>query len=72
MVEALMTEWLVIESSRKGTVFAPADADVPHGYIPRVEAEKLLGRDLGGKVWFTREEGDKMRAHPKWQTTKPA
>lgn len=66
-----MREWLVIESSYKNAVFATEDSKVPHGYIPRDEAEKLLGKDLGGMVWFTREESDKMRAHPEWRTTEP-
>jgi hypothetical protein len=63
-----MREWLVIEDSRKNTVFAPDDVKEPHGYIPRDVAEPLLGRDLGGTVWFTREESALMRAHPEWRT----
>jgi hypothetical protein len=51
-----MCEWLVIESAWKNAVFAPDDAKEPKGYIPRDVAEQLLGRDLGGMVWFTREE----------------
>ncbi len=39
-----MREWLVIESSRKASPFADFDAKKV-GYIPRDEAEKLLGRD---------------------------
>jgi hypothetical protein len=66
-----MREWLVIESSYKNAVFATDDSKAPHGYIPRDEAEKLLGRDLGGMVWFTREESAKMRAHPEWRETEP-
>jgi hypothetical protein len=66
-----MREWLVIENSWKNAVFAPDDADVPNGYIPREAAEQLLGRDLGGAVWFTREEGEKMRAHPEWRKDEP-
>ena len=65
-----MREWLVIESSWKNGVFAPDDAKAL-GYIPREEAERLLGRDLGGTVWFTREDGEKMRAHPEWRETEP-
>jgi hypothetical protein len=64
-------EWLVIESSYKNAVFAPDDAKKPRGYIPRDVAEKLLGRDLGGNVWFTREDSDKMRSHPEWTNTEP-
>lgn len=61
-----MREWLVIESSMKNGVFAPADAQIPKGYIPRDVAEALLGRSLEGNQWFTREEGQLMRAHPEW------
>jgi hypothetical protein len=64
-------EWLVIESSYKNAVFAPDDAKKPRGYIPRDVAERLLGRDLGGNVWFTREDSEKMRAHPEWTETEP-
>lgn len=66
-----MREWLVIENSRKNTVFAPDGAEIPIGYIPRDSAEAILGRDLGGNVWFTKEDGEKMRAHPEWQETEP-
>lgn len=66
-----MREWLVIERSHKNFVFAPDEAKVPAGYIPRAEAEELLGRDLGGTVWFTRHESDLMRAHPLWRDTEP-
>jgi hypothetical protein len=59
-------EWLVIESSMKNGVFAPPDAQIPKGYIPRDVAETLLGRSLEGNQWFTREEGQLMRAHPEW------
>jgi hypothetical protein len=64
-----MREWLVIESSRKNGVFAPDNTT--SGYIPRDVAEPLLGRDLGGTVWFTKEESAKMRAHPAWSETEP-
>lgn len=67
-----MREWLVIESSRKNTVFAGAEDKVPRGYIPRDVAEGLLGRELGGTVWFTREESEKMRGHPEWRVTMEA
>lgn len=66
-----MREWLVIESSGKNSVFASDDAKTPHGYIPRDVAEPLLGRDLGGTVWFTKEEGERMRTHPDWRTDVP-
>lgn len=66
-----MREWLVIESAYKNCVFAPDDAKEPHGYIPRDSAEKLLGRDLGGTVWFTREDSSLMRSHPEWRETEP-
>jgi hypothetical protein len=65
-----MREWLVIESSGKNSVYAD-DAKTPLGYIPRDEAEKLLGRDLGSTVWFTRDESEKMRHHPEWCETEP-
>lgn len=68
--EAAMREWLVIESARNKAVFAP-DSGYPPGYIPRDVAEKLLGRDLGGRVWFRKDESDKMRAHPDWRDTEP-
>lgn len=64
-----MREWLVIESSGKNAVFAD-EAKRP-GYIPRDVAENLLGRDLGGTVWFTREESVQMRKHPQWRDTEP-
>lgn len=66
-----MREWLVIESSFKNSVFAPDEAKMPSGYIPRDVAELILGRDLGGMVWFTREEGQKMRLHPEWRRSEP-
>jgi hypothetical protein len=66
-----MREWLVIESSRKNSVFAPDSARVPAGYIPRDEAERLLGRHLGGMVWFTKSESDRMRQHSEWMDTEP-
>lgn len=62
-------EWLVIEDSRKNSVFTP---DLkPTGYIPRDSAERLLGRGLGGNVWFTAENTEKMQAHPEWRETEP-
>ena len=60
-------EWLVIEDSRKNAVFAPEEASKIAGYIPRDVAERLLGRDLGGAVWFTHDESDLMRSHPEWR-----
>ncbi len=66
-----MCEWLVIESSGKNAVFAPDDAKRPTGYVPRDAAERLLGRDLGGLVWFTKEESEKMRRLPEWRNTEP-
>lgn len=69
-----MREWLVIENSWQNSVFAP-DRKGPRGYIPRDAAEQLLGRSLvepeGRVTWFTREDGEKMRAHPEWRTTEP-
>jgi len=66
-----MREWLVIEHSWKNAVFGGDDAKKPTGYIPRDVAEPLLGRDLGGTVWFTKEESERMRAHPEWQDSEP-
>ena len=64
-----MREWLVIESTTKRAVFG--DSQAPDHYIPRDVAEKLLGRDLGGNCWFSREESEKMKAHPEWRDTEP-
>ena len=64
-----MREWLVIESSWARSMFA--DDKLPVGYIPRDTAERLLGRDLGGTVWFTREESQQMRSHPEWREDEP-
>jgi hypothetical protein len=66
-----MREWLVIESSWKNGTFAMAKEKVPKGYIPRDVAESVLGRDLGGTVWFTQEESAVMRRHPEWRTDPP-
>lgn len=66
-----MREWLVIESAYKHAVFAADDERERTGYIPRDVAEPLLGRDLGGTVWFTKEESAKMREHAEWRDTEP-
>lgn len=66
-----MREWLVIESSTKNAVFVSDEMRKRKGYIPRDAAEQLLGRDLGGTQWFTREEADLMRGHPEWRDTDP-
>lgn len=66
-----MREWLVIENSWKNAVFAPPSAKDPVGYIPRLEAEVLLGRPLAGTVWFTKDESEKMKSHPDWRVTEP-
>ncbi len=66
-----MREWLVIDNSWKYGIFATDDQKKPKGYIPRDVAEDLLGRDLGGMTWFTREESAKMHAHPEWRDTEP-
>ena len=68
-----MREWLVIESSMKNAVFATEEQRKRKGYIPRDVAEKLLGRAIedGRYEWFTREEGERMRAHPEWRDTQP-
>lgn len=65
-----MREWLVIESSRRGTVFAPQGSD-KKGYIPRDVAEKLLGRPMEGTQWFTREESEMLRGHAEFSETEP-
>ena len=64
-----MREWLVIENSRAYSVFAPESIKKILGYIPRDVAEPLLGRKIESNVWFTREDGEKMRAHPEWKTS---
>lgn len=61
-----MREWLVIEDSRRGGVFAPEESRAPKGYIPRDVAERVLGRRMDGTQWFTREESTLMRAQPEW------
>lgn len=65
-----MREWLVIESAYSKCLFYNDDKE-PKGYIPRDAAERLLGRDLGGMVWFTREESQRMREHPEWRDKEP-
>ena len=64
-------EWLVIENSMKDAVFASEEARTEKAYIPRDAAEELLGRDLSGAQWFTREESDAMRSHADWRDTVP-
>ena len=68
-----MREWLVIENSWKNAIFASYGAKRPTGYIPRDVVEGELGIVVkdDGVSWFTREEGDRMRAHPEWTTTEP-
>lgn len=68
-----MREWLVIEDSRKNSIFAPDSTKQPMGYIPRDAAEQLLGRELVSDrvTWFTKEEGKKMRGHPEWRNDEP-
>lgn len=65
-----MREWLVIESSMKSAVFVPPEASLK-GYIPRDAAEQVLGRDLGGTQWFSREDSEAMRSHSEWSDTEP-
>lgn len=67
-----MREWLVIENSWSRGVFASDDAKKVSGYIPREAAEHVLGRSMEGAQWFSREDSDKMRAHPEWRETEPA
>jgi hypothetical protein len=64
-------EWLVIESSMKNGVFVSEEQRTRKAYIPRDVAEGLLGRKLDGTQWFTREEGQLMRAHPEWSDRAP-
>lgn len=68
-----MREWLVIESSMKHAVFADDEVRNRKGYIPRDVVEPMLGRSIedGRTTWFTKDEGDKMRAHPEWRDTEP-
>lgn len=63
----LPREWLVIESAKARAVFRDDRDNEPTGYIPRDVAEQLLGRSMEGRVWFSREESEKMRAHPEWR-----
>lgn len=64
-----MREWLVIEDSRKNGVFMDPALLSPTGYFPRDVAETLLGRDLGGTVWFTDKESFLMRNHAEWRAS---
>lgn len=64
-------EWFVIEDSMKNAVFASDEQRNAKGYIPKDVAEGLLGRKLDGVQWFSREEGQLMRAHPEWRKSKP-
>lgn len=72
--DAGQKEWLVIESSMSRGVFV---SDTPEaqrkGYIPRDVAEKLFPGKIedGRTTWFSREDGEKMRAHPEWSDTQP-
>jgi hypothetical protein len=69
----VMREWLVIESSYKNCVFAP-DGAYNSGYIPRDIVENELGIRVepdGRNTWFTREDCERMRAHPEWRDTMP-
>ena len=67
----MMREWLVIESSAKNMVFASDELREQKGYVPRDIAEQLLGRDLGGMVWFTADESAKLRASAEWRDVEP-
>lgn len=64
-------EWLVIEKSWQRSLFF--DGDPIMGYIPRDVVEGELGIKIedGRCKWFTREDGERMRAHPEWRTTLP-
>lgn len=67
----LRREWLVIESAYARAVFRDDADSKPTGYIPRDAAEELLGRSMEGRVWFSRQESDLMRAHPEWRHEEP-
>lgn len=64
-----MTEYWVIEDSRKNAVFPPNESEILKGYIPRAVGEKIIGRKTknGESVFFTREQCAAMRAHPEWK-----
>lgn len=64
-----MREWLVIEDSRKNSLFAPVP--LLTGYIPRDVAEILLGKRITGTVFFSKDESEKMRSAPEWRDTAP-
>jgi hypothetical protein len=63
----------VIESSGKNAVFATDEMRNRKSYIPRDVAERAIGRAIidGPTTWFTREEGEKMRACPEWSDIEP-
>jgi hypothetical protein len=63
-----MREWLVIEDSMANAVFATEEQRTRKGYIPRDVAEALLGRSMGGTVWFTAQESAALRRHPDYRT----
>jgi hypothetical protein len=67
-----MREWFVIERTAGRSVFASDELRNEKGYIPRDVVEALLGKPMDGTVWFSREESEKMRAHPEWRDTEPA
>jgi hypothetical protein len=69
-----LIEWLVIESSKKHAVFREPEDELPRGYIPRSVVEEMLGIDIcdGQYTWFTREQGERMRAHPDWLSREAA
>lgn len=69
-----MREWLVIEDSGKNMVFASEEARTRKGYIPRDVVEGELGIRIepdGRCTWFTREDGERMRAHHEWRDVEP-
>lgn len=69
-----MREWLVIESAWKNCVFA-REGGYGKGYIPRDVVEGELGIRVesdGRNTWFTREDSERMRAHPLWRDEEPA
>ena len=63
-------EWYVIESHAGKGVFGTEEI---YGYIPRDVCENELGIvHKDGAMFFTREQGEAMRAHPEWRTDDPS
>lgn len=71
VVETPKREWLVIENSWSRSIFATEHDRQVSGYIPRDVAEHLLGRSMEGAQWFSKDDSDKLRAHPEWSDVEP-